>query len=234
MAEYALAFNDFSYTYEDGTAALRNITFTVGHGESVGLIGHNGSGKSTLLMNIVGIMDPDNRVVVDGMPVTKSSLREIRQRVGYVFQDSHDQLFMSSVREDVTFGPLNAGLSPEEALGKAATALEAVGLAGFDDRISYHLSGGEMRRVAIATVLAMSSDIIVMDEPSSGLDPRAKRELAALIRSLNGTKFISSHDLDFIRLCTDRVILLNKGKIAAEGATNDILEDRELLERNGL
>lgn len=241
MSEPVISFTDFSYAYDDGTEALNGISFSVCQGESVGLVGHNGSGKSTVLMHTVGILDPDSRVSVAGLPVTKSNLREIRSKVGYVFQDARDQLFMSTVAEDVAFGPLNMELQPDEALEKAESALASVGLVGFGDRISYHLSGGEMRRAAIATVLAMSPEIIVMDEPSTGLDPRAKRELAALIRQFRYgqsgnecSKLISSHDIDFVRECTDRVILLNKGKIAAEGDTREILDNEELLLENGL
>ena len=241
MPEPVISFKDFSYAYDDGTRALTDITFSVYCGESIGIIGHNGSGKSTILMHIVGILDPDSSVTVAGLPVTKSNLSEIRRKVGYVFQEARDQLFMSTVAEDVAFGPLNTGMPLEEALEKTESALASVGLEGFGGRISYHLSGGEMRRAAIATVIAMSPEIIVMDEPSSGLDPRAQRELAELIRRFKCedsisrcTKLISSHNLDFIRDCTDRVILLHKGEIAAEGATQEILDNRELLLENGL
>ena len=234
MPEPAICFNNFSHTYEDGTEALNNVSFSVACGESIGLIGHNGSGKTTLLMHIVGILEPDSRVYVLELPVNKNNLKEIRRKVGYVFQDPRDQLFMSTVIEDVAFGPLNTEMSSHEALLRAEQALDSVGLHGFGKRISYHLSGGEMRCAAIATVLAMSPEIIVMDEPSSGLDPRAKRELAALINRLECTKLISSHDLEFISTCTDRVILLNKGKVAAEGLTEEIVSNKELLIANGL
>jgi len=241
MSEPAIQFDHFSYTYEDGTRALEDVTFTVFRGESVGLIGHNGSGKSTILMHIVGILTPDSRVSVAGHPVTPSTLAEIRNKVGYVFQDPRDQLFMSTVSEDVAFGPLNRGLNAHDALKEAGRALELVGLGGFGERISYHLSGGEMRRASIATVLAMSPEIIVMDEPSTGLDPRAQRELAALISDFrchstghDCTKLISSHNLEFIRTCTDRILLINKGRIVADSSTEEILDDSGLLIENGL
>ena len=236
MPESCIAFHDFSYTYEggDGTRALTDVTLSIARGESVGLIGHNGSGKSTLLMHTVGILEPDSRVTVSGLTVTRENLKTIRRRVGYVFQNPRDQLFMSTVAEDVAFGPLNLGMSPAEALAAADKALALVGLEGFDERTPYYLSGGEMRRASIATVLSMSPDIVVMDEPSSGLDPRAKRELAALIRSLSCTRLISSHDLDFIRGCTDRVILLNHGRIVADCPAGEILDDKGMLEGNGL
>ena len=234
MPESAIRFENFSHTYEDGTKAVEDVTFSVSAGESIGIIGHNGSGKTTLFMHIVGILEPDCCVNVCGLEVNKSNLKDIRKKVGYVFQDPRDQLFMSTVAEDVAFGPLNSDMDAHDAFHIAEHALESVGLEGFGHRISYHLSGGEMRRAAIATVLAMSPEVIVMDEPSSGLDPRAKRELASLIKGLHCTKLISSHDLDFIRNCTDRVILLNKGKVAAEGPTEEILSNTELLLSNGL
>lgn len=234
MSEPVIFFDNFSYKYSDGTEALKEITFSVGEGESVGIIGHNGSGKSTLLMHTVGILEPDNRVKISGIPVTKSTLKDIRKKVGYIFQNPRDQLFMSSVKEDVAFGPLNSGLSHEEAFHRTEHALELVGLKGFGDRISYHLSGGEMRRAAIATVLSMSPEILIMDEPSSDLDPRAKRDLAVFIRDLKCTKLIASHDLDFIRRCTDRIALLFGGRIKAFGLTDEILDNTELLLTNGL
>ncbi len=234
MPEPAIDIRDFSYIYADGARALTGVTFSLFPGESVGLIGHNGSGKSTLLMHLAGILEPDPRIMVGGLPLTRENFRAIRRMVGYVFQNPRDQLFMSTVIEDVAFGPLNLGMDPHEALHTAEHALEAVGLADFGGRVSYHLSGGEMRRAAIATILSMSPEIIVMDEPSSGLDPRAKRELSALIRSLRGARLISSHDLDFIRACTDRIILLNRGKVIADGPAGEILDNRELLEANGL
>jgi cobalt/nickel transport system ATP-binding protein len=234
MPEPAILIRDLSYTYSDGARALDGVFLSIAPGESVALIGHNGSGKSTLLMHLAGILEPDPRVSIGGLPVTAKNLKAIRRKVGFVFQNPRDQLFMSTVIEDVAFGPLNLGQDHHEALHTAEHALEDVGLADFGSRVSYHLSGGEMRRAAIATVLAMSPEIIVMDEPSSGLDPRAKRELAVLIRHLPGTRLISSHDLDFVRACTDRVILLNKGKVIADGMAEEILDDRELLEGNGL
>ena len=234
MSEPAVSFDDFSYTYQDGTEALSHIDLTIDAGESVGIIGHNGSGKSTLFMNIAGILEPDSRVKVDGFPMNKSNLKEIRRKVGFVFHDPRDQLFMSRVVEDVAFGPLNMGLSREDALRKAYHALDIVGLHGFGDRISYHLSGGEMRRAAIATVLAMSPEIIVMDEPSAGLDPHAKRELISVLQNLSCTKIFASHDLDFICRCSERVVLLHKGKIVADGSCREIIDDNELLLKHGL
>jgi len=230
----ALEFSHFSYTYDDGTEALSDVSLTVARGESVALIGPNGSGKTTLLRHLVGILMPDGGVSVLGTPVGKDTIQAVRRQVGYVFQDSRDQLFMSQVIEDVAFGPLNMGLSRDEARNRAVSALDAVGLGGYGDRIPYHLSGGEMRRVAIATALAMSPEILVLDEPSSGLDPRAKRELAALLRRLDCTMCIASHDLGFVEACTDRVILLNHGRIVGDGPASEVLGDEELLRSGGL
>ena len=234
MPEPAIHIDDLSFTYQDGTVALSHVSLTVGRSESVGIIGHNGSGKSTLFMIIVGINDSNGSVTVDGVPVNRAHIRDIRRKIGFVFHDARDQLFMSRVIEDVAFGPLNTGLPREEALHRAEHALEMVGLSGFGDRVSYHLSGGEMRRAAIASVLAMSPEIIVMDEPSAGLDPRAKRELAGVLQSLACTKLIASHDLGFIRACVNRIILIEKGHIIADGPADTILDDTELLLAHGL
>lgn len=241
MADTMISCTEMSYLYQDGTRALDNISFEVKRGESIALIGHNGSGKSTLLMNLVGILTNGHAIEICGLPLNSRNLQAIRERIGFVFQDARDQLFMSTIYEDVAFGPLNMGCPPEETHRRVAHALDAVGLHGFEHRISYHLSGGEMRRAAIATVLAMSPEIILLDEPSSGLDPRAKRELKTLIRTLsrgNGgepsTIMISSHDLEFVRECTSRVIMLEKGRIVADGPTQEIVGDAAFLVEHGL
>ena len=234
MADHAIRIDGFSYTYDDGTAALTDVRFTIRQGESVALVGHNGSGKSTLLMHLVGILGPDERISIYGSPVTDRTLPDVRRRVGYVFQDPRDQLFMTTVADDVAFGPLNAGMSREDAIREVHRALELVGIHGFENRVPYHLSGGEMRRVAIATVLAMSPDTVVLDEPSAGIDPRGTRELAELIGSLSCTRIVASHDLAFARACTERTILLNHGRVAADGPSEVILSDERLLVENGL
>jgi cobalt/nickel transport system ATP-binding protein len=241
MAEIMISCSHVSYTYEDGTHALDDVSFTIGKGETVALIGHNGSGKSTLLMNLVGILRDGGGIEMCGMPLTSRNLASIRERVGFVFQDPHDQLFMSTIEEDVAFGPLNMGCSAEETAHRVSGALEAVGLKGFEKRVSYHLSGGEMRRAAIATILSMSPDVILFDEPSSGLDPRAKRELTALLKELSCgsgahscTILLSSHDLSFIRDCATRVIVLEQGKIVADGPVGEILDNTQFLIEHGL
>lgn len=241
MADHAIEVNSLSYTYEDGTRALDEVSFSIAQGQAVGLIGHNGSGKSTLLMNLIGILRGEGTISVCGTELSAATVTDIRTNVGYVFQDPRDQLFMSTVREDVAFGPLNMGLSDDEVHQRVHRALEAVGLGAFGDRTPYHLSGGEMRRAAIATVLSMSPAVLLLDEPSSGLDPRAKRELAGLFGDLvcpdgvgQCTTLVSSHDLAFIRQCVSRVIVLDHGRIAADGPTTSILDDHDLLEAHGL
>ena len=234
MDNAALKIEDYSFCYSDGTPALKDVSIEVPEGQSLGIIGHNGSGKTTLLMHLVGILMPDEGITVAGLSLSKETLHDVRRKIGYVFQDSRDQLFMSTVLEDVAFGPLNMGLSREEALDKAEDALKAVGMSSEGQRQPYHLSGGEMRRVAIASVLAMSPEILVMDEPSTGLDPKAKRELSGLIAGLSCTCIITSHDLEFVRVCTDRVVLLNHGSVAADGESNEILANHDLLVANGL
>lgn len=232
--EPAIRLDNVSYRYEDGTVALRDVSFEIAPGESVSIIGHNGSGKTTLFLAMLGILDDTEGISVNGIPVTQKSLNEVRRMVGYVFADPRDQLFMSRVVDDVAFGPLNRGANGDDAVELALKALSSVGLDGYADRVPYHLSSGEMRRAAIATVLAMNPDIIIMDEPSSGLDPRAKRDLAGVIRSLNATRLIASHDLDFIRSCTDRTLIIHKGCLTASGITDHILDNSELLLANGL
>jgi len=234
MADHAIKIDGFSYTYDDDTAALTDVSFTIRQGESVALVGHNGSGKSTLLMHLVGILGPDEHISVYGSPVTERTLSDVRRRGGYVFQAPRDQLFMTTVADEVAFGPLNAGMSREDAAREVHRALELVGIHGFENRVPYHLSGGEMRRVAIATVLAMSPDTVVLDEPSAGIDPRGTRELAELIASLSCTRIVASHDLAFVRACTERTILLNRGRVAADGPSDVILADERLLLENGL
>ncbi|MFC1485446.1 energy-coupling factor ABC transporter ATP-binding protein [Candidatus Latescibacterota bacterium] len=241
MADPAITCSHVTYIYEDGTRALNDVSFSVQRGELLGLIGHNGSGKSTLLMNLVGILMDGGSIEMCGIPLSERHLPAIRERVGFVFQDPRDQLFMSTIFEDVAFGPLNMGCPPDETNRRVEEALSAVGLEGFERRISYHLSGGEMRRAGIATVLAMSPEIILFDEPSSGLDPRAKRELTTLLKKLscgNGnqscTIMLSSHDLGFVRDCATRVIVLQQGRIVADGPAEKILNDGEFLIEHGL
>lgn len=223
-----------SYTYPDGTPALREVSFALQAGETVGLIGPNGAGKSTLLLHLNGLLQGPGEVWVGGLSLRNGSLREIRRRVGLVFQDPDDQLFMPSVREDVAFGPLNLGLPQEEIEARVARALEQVGMGGAAHRSPHHLSFGERKRVALATVLAMEPDVLLLDEPTANLDPRARRQLLNLLPTLPQTKLLATHDLEAVVELCGRVLLLDQGQLFADGAPQEILRDALLLEAHGL
>jgi cobalt/nickel transport system ATP-binding protein len=231
MSHHRIEVADLSFAYPDGTRALNGVTFHVTHGESVAIVGANGAGKSTLLMHLNGLNHPESgHVEIGDVPVTKETLPDIRKTVGTVFQDPDDQLFMPTVYEDVAFGPMNLRL-PEETIEERVTdALERVGVLGLKDRPPYRLSGGEKRAVAIATVLAMCPSILVLDEPSSNLDPHARRRLINLLISFEHTKLIATHDLDMALLVCERTIVLHEGTVRADGPTKDIFTDDELLE----
>ncbi len=230
-----LEIRDLGFCYPDGTEALRNVSFQIEYGESIGLIGSNGAGKSTLLQHLNGCLMPsEGEVLFDGHPITRKTLAEVRRAVGVVFQDPDDQLFMSTVFDDVAFGPLNLDLSPEDVETRVRTALERVGMSHLSDRPPYKLSGGEKRAVAIATVLAVSPDILVLDEPSSNLDPRGRRRLIELLRGFDQTRIIATHDLELVVEVCQRVIVLDSGNIVAEGSVKDILNNEELMLTHGL
>lgn len=229
----AVEIENLSYTYPDGTPGLQGVSLVVEEGSCVGLVGPNGAGKSTLLLHLNGILQGEGQVKILGKAV-RDNLREARQLVGLVFQNPDDQLFMPTVFDDVAFGPLNLGW-PEEQVKEAVTrALECVGLAGFETRSPHHLSLGEKKRAAIATVIVMNCRILVFDEPTSGLDPRGRWEFITLVRGLPATKIIAAHDLELVRALCDRVLVLNGGRMVGEGPTNSILSDHELLADNGL
>jgi len=235
MSHHNIVIKDLRFAYPDGTRALTDVSFSVGHGESIALVGANGAGKSTLLMHLNGLLYPESGDVrVGDSPVTKSTLPDIRKTVGMVFQDPDDQLFMPTVADDVAFGPLNLGLPLSEVEARVEDALSRVGSLGLKDRPPYRLSGGEKRAVAIATVLAMRPSILVMDEPSSNLDPRARRRLIELLGGFDHTKIIATHDLDLAADLCERTIVMTGGTIAADGRTADIFADKDLLERSGL
>lgn len=235
MSHHIVEVVDLRYSYPDGTKALKGLSFRITHGESVAIVGANGAGKSTLLLHLNGYLTPQHGTVrIGDYPLTKETLQEIRRTVGMVFQDPDDQLFMPTVHEDVAFGPLNLGLPPQEVESRVKAALERVGASALHNRPPYHLSGGEKRAVAIATVLAMSPDILVMDEPSSNLDPAARRRLINLLKSFQHTKIIATHDLDMVMDLCPRTIVFHHGKIAADGPTEDIFRDEVLLEACGL
>ncbi|WP_406318877.1 energy-coupling factor ABC transporter ATP-binding protein [Streptosporangium sp. NBC_01639] len=230
MTTPSLEVRRLAYAYPDGTQALFGVDFAIGRGERVALLGPNGAGKTTLVMHLNGILTAGHgTVAVAGLPVTKVSLREIRRRVGLVFQDPDDQLFMPTVREDVAFGPANLGIGGEELQRRVKDALDRVGMLEAIDRPPHHLSFGQRRRVAVATVLAMEPEILVLDEPSSNLDPASRRELAEILRSLDVTVLMVTHDLPYALELCDRALVLSGGVIAADGPTRDILADADLL-----
>ena len=225
---------DLRFAYPDGTRALNGVTLEVGKGEALGLIGSNGAGKSTLLLHLNGILRGEGQVRILGMEVTEKNAPQLRSLVGIVFQDPENQLFMPTVYDDVGFGPLHLGLGKAEVDDSVRRALTAVDMLGFIQRTPHHLSIGEKKRIAIATVLSMDPEILVLDEPSSNLDPRHRRELMNLLGRLPMTKIIASHDLDFIsRTCT-RVALLDAGSVMAAGGVAEILGDQTLMERFGM
>ena len=231
----ALEIRGLLFGYPDGTQALFGIDLEIARGERVALLGPNGAGKTTLVLHLNGIHLPQQgSVEVGGLAVSKGNLKEIRRRVGVVFQDPDDQLFMPTVRQDVGFGPANLGLRGDELDARVTAALEAVGMEGFADRAPHHLSFGQRRRVAVATVLAMEPEILVLDEPSSNLDPAGRRELADILRSLDITMLMVTHDLPYaLELCV-RSLVMNRGLIVGDGITVEVLSNAELMTANRL
>ena len=231
----AVEVSGLGYTYPDGTVALQGVDLTVAHGERVAVLGPNGAGKTTLMLHLNGLIQAQvGRVAIEGTEVDDQSVRAIRHRVGLVFQDPDDQLFMPSVRDDVAFGPANAGLSPDEVARRVEGALGLVGMADGADRPPHHLSLGQRRRVAIATVLAMDPAVLVLDEPSSNLDPAARREVADTLLGLNRTTVMVTHDLPYALQLCPRSVILSAGRIVADGPTADILVDSDLLAQHRL
>ena len=221
---------DLAFTYPDGTRALQGLTFSVAEGEAVAIVGANGAGKSTLLHHLNGTASPARGTVsIDGLPVAGPNLTEIRKRVGMVFQDPDDQLFMPTVAEDVAFGPLNLGLDADEVAARVKGALATVDALALAAKPPYRLSQGEKRRVAIATALAMEPAILVMDEPTSGLDPRSRRHLCRLLQVFEHTKIIATHDLDLVIDLCPRTLVLHEGRLMADGPTREIFMDEGLL-----
>ncbi|KPK25271.1 MAG: cobalt ABC transporter ATP-binding protein [Desulfobacterales bacterium SG8_35_2] len=230
MSHHIVEVRNLEFTYPDSTQALQGLSFKIRHGESVAIVGANGAGKSTLLLHLNGYLTPTaGQVRIGDFPLTKETLQEVRRTVGMVFQDPDDQLFMSTVYDDVAFGPLNLGFPLAEVAIRVLKALETVGMAHLKDRPPHRLSSGQKRRVAIATVLSMSPDILVMDEPSAGLDPRARRQLIELLKTFKHSKIIATHDLDMVLDICERTIIINNGKIEADGPTVDIFQDEKLL-----
>jgi len=233
-----LEIRDLRFRYPDGTEALRGINFSIADGECVALIGPNGAGKSTLLLHLNGLL-PENlngqsSIWMNGNQVTSSNLAEIRRQVGLLFQDPDDQLFCPTVGEDVAFGPQQLRLSLNEIRDRTRSALQQVGLIGFEQRNPHHLSSGEKRRVCLAGVLACEPSLLALDEPTSNLDPRARRELKQLLRELPIPKLIATHDLEMVAELCSRAILLDQGSIIADGNAVELLSNEELMLKHGL
>ncbi len=232
MNPAAIELCGLGYAYPDGTPALRGVDLRIAHGESVAVVGANGAGKSTLLLHLNGLLLPSQgEARIDGLPVTRASLTQVRRKVGFVFQDADDQLFMPTVHDDVAFGPMNQGLPAQQVQARVDAALEAVGATHLAKRAPYRLSGGEKRAVAIAGVLAMEPSILVLDEPSSGLDPAGRRRLIELLRSFTQTRVIATHDLDLVLEVCERVLVMHDGQVEADGSPRKLFADLELLQR---
>ncbi len=224
-----------TFTYDGNREVLSDISFHLKAGETVGLIGANGAGKSTLLKILTGLLtDYKGQAKLDGMDINKKNLAAVREKTGYVFQDSESQLFLSTVYEDVAFGPRNYGYSEEEVQKKVMSALQQVHIEELKDRPIYRMSGGQKKLAAIATILSMEPEVILFDEPSVGLDPKNRRNLINIINRIGGLKIIASHDLDMIFDTCDKTILIEKGKLIFYGETAKILTDQRLLEESGL
>jgi len=235
MSHHIIKADEIHFTYPDGFHAIRGISFLITHGESVAIVGANGAGKSTLLMHLNGLLLPSQGGLrVGDYPVTKETAHHIKRSAGMVFQNPDDQLFMPTVYDDVAFGPLNLGFPPEEINGRVQQTLETVGAAHLVNRPAHRLSGGEKRRVAIATVLSMTPDILILDEPTSDLDPGARRRLIELLGTFHHTKIIATHDLDMVLDLCERTIIMNEGSILADGRSADILRDEALLKKSSL
>lgn len=235
MSESVLEISGVAYAYPDGHQALFGVNLHVHRGEKIALLGPNGAGKTTLVLHINGILLPGaGNVRIAGMEVNTENLKQIRSKVGVVFQDPDDQLFMPTVRDDVAFGPTNMGITGDALNERVNQALTAVGMQAFADRAPQHLSFGQRRRVAIATVLAMQPEILVLDEPSSNLDPAARREIAEILNELDITMLMVTHDLPYALELCQRSVILSAGTIVADRSTYDLLADEELIKQHRL
>ena len=235
MSHHYLKFNDVQFRYPGGREALRGVTFMIGHGEKVALVGSNGAGKSTLLLHTNGLLLADEgSVEVGGVTITKKTLPLVRQSVGVVFQDPDDQLFMPTVEEDVAFGPTNMRLSADEIESRVAASLAAVGAIHLRSSPPHQLSGGQKKSVAFASVLAMQPSVLILDEPTTNLDPRARRQVMQQIETFEHTTLIATHDMEMVYDLCSRTIVLNEGRVVADGPTRYVFEDRMLLDDCGL
>ena len=226
--------NDLHYSYPDENEALRGVSFNLCAGDKVALVGPNGAGKSTLMLHLNGILSGRGEIEVGGMRLSPDNLPVIRAMVGLVFQNPDDQLFSPTVFEDVAFGPLHMGLSEDEVRARVEEALKMVHMTNYRDRLCHHLSVGEKKRISIATVLSMHPQILILDEPSAGLDPRARRKLINLLHEMPITMLVSTHDMAMVKECFPRTIVMDEGKIVADGMTAQILDNAALLEAHGL
>jgi len=235
VTETAVRLADVGYDYPDGREAVAGATLALAPGEAVGLLGPNGAGKTTLLYLIAGLLAPRSGTVeIFGERYGAGRDRELRRRLGIVFQETDDQLFSPTVRDDVAFGPLNFGFPPAEIRERVREALRQTGLEGYEERAPHHLSSGEKRRAALATVLSYAPDVLLLDEPSNDLDPRARKSLVRLLRASREARLIATHDLELVALICDRVLLMDRGRIVADGPAAELLCDREQLEAHGL
>ncbi len=225
---------NFSYHYPDGTTALSDISLSIEHGQKVVLIGPNGAGKSTLLLAMAGFINGTGKVIVDGLEINNKNLKQIRTRLGSCLESPEDQLFMPTLFDDVAFGPLNMDLSPEQVKIRVSDALQTVGLDGMADKAPHHLSAGQKRAAAIATILAMEPKIITLDEPDGSLDPRNRNNLIKLLSGLSQTLIIATCNMNFAATIADRVVLIDHGRIIADDTANKIMTDSKLMSEHGL
>lgn len=232
---HSVEIEHLSFAYPDGHPALQDVSLHIAPGEKVALVGPNGAGKSTLLLHLNGILrSQQGRVIVCGMEVNEQNIGRVRAAVGLVFQNPDDQLFSPTVFDDVAFGPIYQGLSPHEVEARVREALKAVHMEAYAERVSHHLSAGEKKRIAIATVLAMQPEVLALDEPTAGLDPRARRGLINLLRDLPLTMLVATHDLAMVRELLPRMIIMDRGQVVAQGPTDMLIGDTTLLARHGL
>lgn len=237
MEQIHLETKNLSFTYPDGTKALKNVNIQIKKGEKIAIIGPNGAGKSTLFSHFNGLSEPTSgHVEIEGEKIvfTRDELLKVRQKVGIVFQDPNDQLFAPTVKEDVAFGPMNLGLDYDEVKNRIKESLEMVGMSGFEDKTPHHLSGGQQKRVAIAGIIAMKPEIMILDEPTAGLDPEGVDKVLNILNKLNDEGMsivISSHDIEMINQFADRIFVLYDGEIIAEGDNHKIFSDKALLKK---